>query len=88
MQTKSELPNGFELSPPVFQIPITIVFTKCDKTKGGKGARPDENIRNFQERVAENYRHHPPWIMTSSVTGLGRDELLLHMSQLRNYWDQ
>ncbi|KAL2922849.1 hypothetical protein RDABS01_007700 [Bienertia sinuspersici] len=68
-------------------IPITFVFTKCDKSKGGKGARPDENIRSFQELVRQNYKHQPPWIMTSSVTGLGRDELLLHMSQLRNYWD-
>lgn len=68
-------------------IPMTFVFTKCDKVKGGKGKRPDENIRNFQEFIKENYRQHPPWIMTSSVTGLGRDELLLHLSQLRNYWD-
>ncbi|XP_052196960.1 GTP-binding protein At2g22870 [Diospyros lotus] len=68
-------------------IPITFVFTKCDKMKGGKGKRPDENIRKFQELIRENYRQHPPWIMTSSTTGLGRDELLLHMSQLRNYWD-
>lgn len=71
-----------------FQIPITFVFTKCDKMKVSKGKRPDENIRNFQQLIQENYRKHPPWIMTSSVTGLGRDELLLHMSQLRNYWDQ
>ncbi|KAF7828602.1 GTP-binding protein [Senna tora] len=70
------------------KIPITFVFTKCDKTKAGKGKRPDENIRDFQELIRQNYRQHPPWIMTSSVTGLGRDELLLHMSQLRNYWDQ
>ncbi|POO00678.1 GTP-binding ribosome biogenesis protein [Trema orientale] len=69
-------------------IPLTFVFTKCDKMKVGKGKRPDENIRNFQQLIAENYPQHPPWIMTSSVTGLGRDELLLHMSQLRNYWDQ
>ncbi|WCJ31469.1 P-loop containing nucleoside triphosphate hydrolases superfamily protein [Euphorbia peplus] len=69
-------------------IPLTFVFTKCDKMKGGKGTRPDENIRNFQELIGQNYRQHPPWIMTSSVTGLGRDELLLHISQLRNYWDQ
>ncbi|KAK3435986.1 hypothetical protein EUGRSUZ_C00645 [Eucalyptus grandis] len=68
------------------KIPLTLVFTKCDKMKRGK--RPDENIRSFQEVIRENYRAHPPWIMTSSVTGLGRDELLLHMSQLRNYWDQ
>ncbi|KAK9058794.1 hypothetical protein SSX86_023637 [Deinandra increscens subsp. villosa] len=68
-------------------IPMTIVFTKCDKTKNSKGKRPDENIKSFQELIQENYKIHPPWIMTSSVTGLGRDELLLHMSQLRNYWD-
>ncbi|XP_021760078.1 GTP-binding protein At2g22870-like [Chenopodium quinoa] len=68
-------------------IPITFVFTKCDKMKGGKGARPEDNIRSFHELIRQNYKQHPPWIMTSSVTGLGRDQLLLHMSQLRNYWD-
>lgn len=67
---------------------MTFVFTKCDKMKVGKGRRPDENIKSFQELIKDNYKHHPPWIMTSSVNGLGRDELLLHMSQLRNYWDQ
>ncbi|GJV65463.1 GTP-binding protein [Tanacetum coccineum] len=68
-------------------IPMTIVFTKCDKMKNTKGKRPDENIQSFQELIKENYKIHPPWIMTSSATGLGRDDLLLHMSQLRNYWD-
>ncbi|KNA13271.1 hypothetical protein SOVF_118330 [Spinacia oleracea] len=68
-------------------IPITFVFTKCDKMKGGKGAQPEENIRSFHELIRQNYKQHPPWIMTSSVTALGRDQLLLHMSQLRNYWD-
>ncbi|XP_038998377.1 GTP-binding protein At2g22870 isoform X2 [Hibiscus syriacus] len=69
-------------------IPMTFVFTKCDKMKASKGKRPDENIKDFQEVIREKYKQHPPWIMTSSVTGLGRDELLLHLSQLRNYWDQ
>ncbi|XP_071704303.1 GTP-binding protein At2g22870 [Rutidosis leptorrhynchoides] len=68
-------------------IPMTIVFTKCDKMKNTKGKRPDENIKNFQDLIKENYKVHPPWIMTSSATGLGRDDLLLHMSQLRNFWD-
>nr|GMD24617.1 GTP-binding protein At2g22870 [Ipomoea batatas] len=68
------------------KIPMTFVFTKCDKMKGGK-TKPDENIREFQELIRQNYKHIPPWILTSSVTGLGRDGLLLHMSQLRNYWD-
>ncbi|CAL5430858.1 unnamed protein product [Camellia sinensis] len=43
-------------------IPMTFVFTKCDKMKG-KGKRPDENIKNFQELMRENYREHPAWIM-------------------------
>ncbi|KAE8651907.1 hypothetical protein Csa_006522 [Cucumis sativus] len=69
-------------------IPMTFVFTKCDKMKVSKGKRPDENIREFQQLIRQNYKVHPSWIMTGSVTGLGRDELLLYMSQLRNYWDQ
>lgn len=68
-------------------IPMTLVFTKCDKMKASKGKRPDENIKSFHQLIRENYKVHPPWIMTSSATGLGRDELLLHMSQLRNFWD-
>jgi len=67
---------------------MTFVFTKCDKMKATKGKRPDENIKAFQQIIRENFKVHPPWILTSSVSGLGRDELLLHMSQLRNYWDQ
>ncbi|GMP63652.1 hypothetical protein CsSME_00025258 [Camellia sinensis var. sinensis] len=50
--------------------------------------RPHENIKKFLELMRENFREHPAWIMTSSRnTGLGRDELLLHLSQLRNFWD-
>ncbi|XP_072991735.1 GTP-binding protein At2g22870 [Typha latifolia] len=68
-------------------IGMTFVFTKCDKIKSGKGKRPDDNIKHFQDMISKFYQEPPPWIMTSSVSGLGRDELLLHMSQLRNYWD-
>ncbi|KAK2651560.1 hypothetical protein Ddye_011416 [Dipteronia dyeriana] len=61
----------------------------CDKMTVSKGRRPEEHIRSFQGLIRENCdKQHPPWIMTSSVTGLGRDELLLHMSQPRNYWGQ
>ncbi|KAM0970923.1 hypothetical protein ACFX15_018337 [Malus domestica] len=67
---------------------MTFVFTKCDKMRAGKGKRADENLSDFQQFIEDNYHVPPPWIMTSSVTGLGRDELLLHMSQLNNYWDQ
>lgn len=70
------------------QIPMTLIFTKCDKRKKKKtgGKRPEENVYDFQELVHGFFKSAPPWIMTSSVTNQGRDEILLHMAQLRNYW--
>ncbi|KAL6501956.1 hypothetical protein OROGR_027089 [Orobanche gracilis] len=70
------------------QIPMTLVFTKCDKRKKKRngGKRPEENVQDFQELIGDFFQTAPPWIMTSSVTNQGRDEILLHMSQLRNYW--
>ncbi|KAH9608577.1 hypothetical protein KSS87_013901, partial [Heliosperma pusillum] len=70
------------------KIPMTLVFTKCDKRKKKKngGKRPEENVEDFQELIREYFETAPPWIMTSSVTNQGRDEILLHMAQLRNYW--
>lgn len=70
------------------KIPMTLVFTKCDKRKKKKngGKRPEENVQDFQELIREFFETAPPWIMTSSVTNQGRDEILLHMAQLRNYW--
>ncbi|TVU35209.1 hypothetical protein EJB05_17087, partial [Eragrostis curvula] len=70
------------------KVPMTLVFTKCDKRKKKKngGRRPEENVETFQSLIREYFEAAPPWIMTSSVTNQGRDEILLHMSQLRNYW--
>ncbi|KAL9686891.1 hypothetical protein QQ045_031284 [Rhodiola kirilowii] len=70
------------------QIPMTLIFTKCDKRKKKKngGKRPEENVEEFQNLIREFFQSAPPWIMTSSVTNQGRDEILLHMAQLRNYW--
>lgn len=67
---------------------MTLVFTKCDKRKKKKngGRRPEENLQDFLELIQKFFQTVPPWIMTSSVTNQGRDEILLHMSQLRNYW--
>ncbi|TQE02605.1 hypothetical protein C1H46_011761 [Malus baccata] len=73
---------------PIEIIPMTLIFTKCDKRKkkrhGGKKA--EENVQDFQELISGFFETVPPWIMTSSLTNQGRDEMLLHMAQLRNYW--
>ncbi|KAJ6856535.1 GTP-binding protein [Populus alba x Populus x berolinensis] len=70
------------------QVPMTLIFTKCDKRKKKKngGKRPEENMNEFQELIRDFFETAPPWIMTSGVTNQGRDEMLLHMAQLRNYW--
>lgn len=70
------------------QIPMTLIFTKCDKRKKKRngGKRPEENVQDFQQLIRDFFQTVPPWIMTSSVTNQGRDEILLHMAQLRNYW--
>ncbi|XP_068647875.1 GTP-binding protein At2g22870 [Aristolochia californica] len=70
------------------QIPMTLVFTKCDKRKKKKngGKRAEENISDFLNLIQEFFQAAPPWLMTSSVTNQGREEMLLHMAQLRNYW--
>ncbi|XXG73196.1 hypothetical protein AAC387_Pa07g2156 [Persea americana] len=70
------------------QIPMTLIFTKCDKRKRRRNGlkRPEENVEDFQNLIREFFQAAPPWIMTSSVTNMGRDEMLLHMAQLRNYW--
>ncbi|PNX95773.1 GTP-binding protein at2g22870-like protein, partial [Trifolium pratense] len=73
-------------------IPMTIIFTKCDKRKKKKngekngGKKPEDNVNDFQELIRGYFETVPPWIMTSNVTHEGRDEVLLHMAQLRNYW--
>lgn len=77
-----------EKNPTFGQVPMTILFTKCDKRKKAKngGKRPEENAEDFQNLIGEFFQTAPPWILTSSVTNQGRDEILLHMGQLRNYW--
>ncbi|KAJ7558659.1 hypothetical protein O6H91_04G050300 [Diphasiastrum complanatum] len=71
------------------QIPVSLVFTKCDKKKKKKngGRKPEENVNDFQEQLKFSYKETPPYIMTSSVTNQGRDELLLHIAQLKSYWN-
>ncbi|XP_020584606.1 GTP-binding protein At2g22870 [Phalaenopsis equestris] len=70
------------------QIPMTLIFTKCDKRKKKKngGKMAEENAGAFLSLIAEYFEAAPAWIMASSVTNMGRDEILLHIAQLRNYW--
>lgn len=54
-------------------IPLTVVFTKTDKEKQREVM---SNIKTFKQALAEQWEPLPPMLLTSSLTGYGRDALL------------
>ncbi|KAL3500515.1 hypothetical protein ACH5RR_039608 [Cinchona calisaya] len=65
-------------------IPMTLVFTKCDKWKKKKngGKKPEENVQDFQYLIRNFFQNAPPWIMTGSVTNQGNaldDQILFEI---------
>jgi GTP-binding protein len=60
------------------QLPMALIFTKYDKLK------PDEaegNLRHYQKLLLESWETLPPYFVTSSKSGKGRDELLVFISE-------
>ena len=55
------------------QLAFSIVFTKCDKL--GKN-KVNQSAAVFKNKLQETWAKLPEMILTSSVTGQGRDELL------------
>jgi GTP-binding protein len=60
-------------------VPFAIVFTKIDKL--GKKAAAD-NVEAYKRRLLTQWEELPPIFVTSSETGLGRDELLNYFEEL------
>ena len=54
-------------------VPLTIVFTKTDKEKQREVMA---NIKLMKQALSEIWEELPPMILTSSLTGHGRDALL------------
>jgi len=54
-------------------IPLTIVFTKTDKEKQREVMA---NIRLMKQELKKIWEELPPMLLTSSLTGYGRDALL------------
>lgn len=54
-------------------IPLTIVYTKTDKEKQREVMG---NIRLMKQELLKSWEELPPMILTSSLTGYGRDALL------------
>lgn len=62
-------------------IPFAIVFTKVDKL--GR-VRLAENVARYKERLLEEWEELPPVFVTSSETGMGREELTDYIESLND----
>lgn len=61
------------------EVPFSIVFTKGDKLKGG---RLNANIREYLNKLHEQWEDLPPYFITSSESRMGREELLNYIEQI------
>lgn len=66
-------------------IPLTIVFTKTDKEKQREVMG---NINLMKQELAKSWEELPPMLLTSSLTGYGRDALLEQIEQINQSLQQ
>lgn len=63
------------------QIPFNIIFTKADKLKPNALKR---NIENYTQKMLETWQEMPPYFVTSSSNGEGRDQLLMYIEEINS----
>lgn len=62
-------------------VPFGIIFTKADKVKR---AQIKGNVERFLNRLREDWEELPPYFVTSSETGMGREEVLGYIEKINN----
>ena len=60
-------------------IPLSLVFTKTDKEKQREVM---SNIRLMKQELLKEWEELPPMLLTSSLTGYGREALLDHIDTI------
>ena len=60
-------------------IPFSIVFTKADKLSATKVR---DNVAAYERKLLETWEEMPPYFVTSSEKGTGRDEVLGYIEQI------
>lgn len=60
-------------------IPFGIIFTKADKLKGGLLKK---NVQQFLNKLQEQWEELPPYFISSSEKGLGRNEILDYIDHI------
>nr|NQU91087.1 YihA family ribosome biogenesis GTP-binding protein [Bacteroidota bacterium] len=65
-------------------MPVALVFTKHDKLKP---AEAEQNLAHYKNELLESWEELPPCFVTSSNTGLGRDEILDFIDRTNGVFD-
>ena len=60
-------------------IPFTIVFTKADKLSKG---RLGNNVQYYLDELSKQWEELPPYFISSSETGMGREEILQYIGEV------
>lgn len=60
------------------EIPFVITFTKADKLSKVK---TDKNLAFYKKTLLEKWEELPPIVVTSSVTGAGKEEILEYIDK-------
>lgn len=60
-------------------VPFALVFTKADKLKTG---RLNANVRQYLDKLLEQWEELPPYFVTSSESRTGREELLAYIEKI------
>ena len=61
------------------QVPFVIIFTKADKQSK---SRTESKIRGYLEKLKEQWEELPPYFITSSLTGVGKDDVLSYIESI------
>lgn len=67
------------------QVPFCIIFTKADKMKPKALER---NINDYQAEMLQTWTEMPQYFITSSSSGLGRDEVLGYIESINEQFAQ
>lgn len=67
------------------QVPFCIIFTKADKLKPKALER---NINDYQAQMLQTWTEMPQYFITSSSSGMGRDELLDYIDSINSQFGQ
>ena len=61
------------------QIPFTIIFTKADKLSKSKALA---SVTKWMEALKDTWDELPPYFVTSSAKGIGKDEVLDYIEKI------